>query len=189
MMLKSRLTFWPLLNSITFLLFLLSISLHAQRYAFDSANSTISFSIEHLGFLTVTGSFQKFTGTVKFTKDSVAVMATIHTNSITTKNDDRDVIIKGEQYLNVTVFPIIQIEAKGKQKNNKIVTNCWVTIRGKESRWPVTFSVRKMNNNQKLIEGKFTLHREKLMLSFGAMNDLIGDDITIQTSAMLELKQ
>lgn len=83
----------------------------AAEYQIDPAHSEIVFKIRHMGLSTVTGRFEKFTGSfdvdpknVKATKGSAVIEAA----SINTSNTKRDNHLRGEEFFSADKFPQIK---------------------------------------------------------------------------------
>lgn len=94
-------------------------SFAADTYVLDSAHTYPTFEINHLGYSTTRGRFDKTEG--KIMLDMAArtgsLDATIYTGSLSTGFDKRDAHVKSEDFFNVEKFPTVAVKA------NKFVFN------------------------------------------------------------------
>lgn len=81
----------------------------------DNAHSEIAFKVKHMMISTVTGHFENFDATIT-TNDETFNNATVAFNakidSINTKNKDRDVHLKSEDFFNSAAFPEMKFVSK-----------------------------------------------------------------------------
>lgn len=76
----------------------------------DKAHSQVNFSVTHMVFSEVTGTFKEFDAKLTASKDDFTdakVEATIKTASIDTQNEKRDGHVRSNDFLNVEQFPEI----------------------------------------------------------------------------------
>ncbi|MGS0749058.1 YceI family protein [Halpernia sp. GG3] len=79
----------------------------------DPAHSEITFKIKHMMISNVKGNFQTFDAEIQSEDDSfknAKTTAKIQTNSVYTNNTDRDNHLKGADFFNVEINPIITFE-------------------------------------------------------------------------------
>jgi polyisoprenoid-binding protein YceI len=82
--------------------------LRAAQYDIDPVHSNIFFKVKHLGISTVTGKFDKFTGTFKFDEKNSAKSRTdvkVDVTSIDTQNDMRDKHLKSPDFFDAAKYP------------------------------------------------------------------------------------
>jgi len=107
------------------------------EYKIDPDHSEILFKVRHLGIHTVTGRFEKFTGSfdvdpknVKTTKGSAVIEAA----SINTNSPKRDEHLRSEPFFQVEKNPLIKFESKAVRDVNIKDSTCTLvgdlTIRG-----------------------------------------------------------
>lgn len=81
----------------------------------DNTHSEVSFKVKHMMISTVTGHFENFEASIK-TNDETFNNATVAFNakidSINTKNKDRDVHLKSEDFFNSAEFPEMKFISK-----------------------------------------------------------------------------
>lgn len=79
----------------------------AGTWAIDATHSEVSFSVKHLGIAKVRGRFDSFEGRVVTGENPLdsSVTATIHTDSVSTGNAQRDEHVRAEDFLHAAVFP------------------------------------------------------------------------------------
>lgn len=106
------------LSIFLFLSIFFSVHCGATEYQVDVMRSDIGFVIKHI-FTKVHGEFTQFKGT--FTIDDLdlsikRVAFTIYPNSINTQNEDRDGILKGRHFFDVSTYPEITFVGKSTRK-------------------------------------------------------------------------
>lgn len=85
------------------------------NWSIDNAHSEIAFKVKHMMISTVTGHFEDFTASAKtngddFTNANFEFSA--KTASINTKNKDRDVHLKSDDFFNSEKFPEMKFVSK-----------------------------------------------------------------------------
>jgi polyisoprenoid-binding protein YceI len=89
------------------------------KWSLDPSHSEIQFKVKHLMISTVTGAFNKFTGTVEtegedFTTAKVHFVADI--DSINTNNEHRDAHLKNGDFFDADKHPQLEFIGKGMEK-------------------------------------------------------------------------
>ncbi len=88
----------------------------AAEYTIDPVHSKILFKVKHLGISTVTGRFDKFSGTYEYdpknTKAAKAT-ATIEAASVNSDVEKRDNHLRSADFLDVQKFPKLTFTSKG----------------------------------------------------------------------------
>ena len=99
---------------MTFRIILLLLAVLAQpaaalEYAIDPGHTYASFEIDHLGFSTQRGQFNRTSGTIDFDSEarSGRIEIRIDAASLDTGFDLRDEVLRGESWFNTQVFPDI----------------------------------------------------------------------------------
>lgn len=81
----------------------------------DTAHSEIAFKVKHMMISTVTGHFEDFNASVE-TESENFVGANFNfsakTNSINTKNSDRDAHLKSDDFFNAETYPELKFKSK-----------------------------------------------------------------------------
>ena len=80
-----------------------------QTYQIDPDHSRVEFTIRHM-FSKVTGSFDEFSGTIKYDADAPAtssVSAVIQASSIDTNKPERDKHLKSPDFFDVATYPTL----------------------------------------------------------------------------------
>ncbi len=117
-----------------FLLFSFSSSAATTTYMVDAAHSQIHFSVTHLMFFKVRGSFNEFSGSVDVdpaAKTLSAARATINTTTINTRDEKRDEHLRSNDFFDATNHPTISFTSKkvsGSGDNMTVIGD--ITIRG-----------------------------------------------------------
>ncbi|HEX6735569.1 MAG TPA: YceI family protein [Azonexus sp.] len=97
------------LRCLPLLLALLALPAVAEEYVVDPEHTYASFEIDHLGFSTLRGRFNRSSGSIDFdpAAQQVALEIRIAAASLDTGFEVRDDILRGEQWFNVRDFPDI----------------------------------------------------------------------------------
>jgi polyisoprenoid-binding protein YceI len=80
-------------------------------WTYDPQNSSVQWSLKHLGIATARGQFTSVRATLDFSSDNPvdwSAAAEIDVDSITSGHAKRDEDIKGERYLDVARFPTLR---------------------------------------------------------------------------------
>ncbi len=91
------------------LLALFALPVVAAEYAIDSSHTYASFEIDHLGFSTQRGQFNRTSGSIDFDSNarSGRIEIRIDAASLDTGFDLRDEVLRGESWFNTKAFPDI----------------------------------------------------------------------------------
>jgi polyisoprenoid-binding protein YceI len=79
-------------------------------YSIDPAHSEAGFTVRHMGFSKVRGSFEELEGTVRMAPGDLSTLeaeATIQSQSITTRDEKRDTHLRSEDFFQVNDYPTI----------------------------------------------------------------------------------
>lgn len=158
-------------------------------YALDEAHKRIGFQVQHMMVSVVRGEFASAAARIHVAEDPLrsSLSATIRTESLTTHNEDRDLHLRGPDFLDVEKFPAIEFRSTAiswQETNDEIfmwarLRNNPLTRRGAAARVPESAAAS---------PGKFVLHGEltvkdvrrpvDLRVDFGgARRDPYGQDI------------
>jgi polyisoprenoid-binding protein YceI len=116
----------------------------ADTYTLDPAHTQISFKVKHLGITTVTGKFDRFSGTFEFDPKNIEAGSTsvsIDVSSVDTGIEARDNHLRTSDFFDVENHPLITFKsAKIRNvKDDKFQIIGDLTIRGVTK--PVTLDV------------------------------------------------
>ena len=87
-----------------------------NTYTIDPDRSRVAFSVRHLGFSRVSGSFKEFRGTIRFDSrdlNSLAAEANITVASIDTGDKDRDDNLRSKEFFAADEYPEITFVSTG----------------------------------------------------------------------------
>ncbi len=167
------------------------------KWALDPTHSELQFKVKHLMISTVTGQFNKFSGTVEtkeddFTTAKIDFAAEI--DSISTNNEQRDAHLKNGDFFDAASHPQLTFKS---EKLEKITADEYklhgtLTMRGtsKKINLDVEFggvTVDPWGNTRAgfTITGK--INRQDFGVSFGAVTEtgglLLGDEVKIIANA------
>ncbi len=134
----------------------------------------ISFEISHLGVLKVEGKFNQIQGEFRKEGGIWMIEGSIDAKSISTGNASRDKTVLTDQYLNADKYPTIPFIAKLDTSGEGLIMIVEAEVRG----LPLEFSVPLEMVENELVSQPVVIDRTSIGLDFGAMDALIGDEIT-----------
>lgn len=154
------------------------------KWVLDTSHSDVQFKIKHLMISTVTGQFNKFSGSVEtdsedFTNAKVFFIADI--SSISTNNEQRDAHLKNSDFFDATNFPELIFESDSIEKisDDEYKLRGTLTMRGisKKITLNATFGgiTKDPWGNTKAgfsVTGK--INRQDFGISFGAVTETGG---------------
>jgi polyisoprenoid-binding protein YceI len=91
----------------------------ATMYELDPGSSKISFSVRHMMFSKVHGSFTRFKGTLLFDRENPEASqteATLEVQSITTHESSRDDYLRTSEFFEASRYPTITFKSESFQK-------------------------------------------------------------------------
>jgi len=91
------------------------LAVTAGTYVVDPSHSVLSFSVRHMGFATVTGTFASSEGQITIPESGIAGMsatATVAVESISMNNDDRDGHLKSPDFFDAANHPTLTLVTK-----------------------------------------------------------------------------
>lgn len=151
-------------------------ALYASNYNIDKSHSNVGFKVKHMMISSVTGKFDKFTGTIEYdekTKTLKKLTGKIDVNSINTDNKKRDDHLRDPDFFNAKKYPEITFKltkVKGDEAYGKL------TMRG------VTKDVKLDFENNGVIKDPWGNQRVGFALS-GKINRL---DYGLKYNSILE---
>lgn len=86
-----------------------------HTYTIDPSHSRLGFTVRHMGFSKVRGSFEQFEGTVHLDPEDLSTLeaeGTIRADSITTSDEKRDAHLRSEDFLDVENHPTITFTSR-----------------------------------------------------------------------------
>jgi polyisoprenoid-binding protein YceI len=122
-------------------------TLHAANYTVDPGHTYVSFAINHLGFSTMRGKFDKQSGSLSYdpAAKSASVTIEIDAASIDTGHDKRDEHLRSPDFINAVEHPTITFKSTkagwSGDKLSSVTGN--LTIMGVSK--PVTLKVDSIN--------------------------------------------
>ena len=122
----------------------------AENYTIDPGHTYVSFAVNHLGFSTMRGKFDKQSGSMSYdpAAKKASVMIEIEAGSIDTGHTKRDEHLSSPDFLNVVENPTITFKStKAGWSGNKLTTVTGdLTVLGVSK--PVTLNVTSINCGQ-----------------------------------------
>lgn len=89
--------------------------MNTTNWSIDNTHSEIAFKVRHMMISTVTGNFEDFQATAKTNGDdfkNAVIEFSAKTESINTKNGDRDAHLKSDDFFNAEKFPEVKFVSK-----------------------------------------------------------------------------
>lgn len=166
----------------------------ADVYEIDTAHSTVSFQVRHLGISKVRGWFSGFAGTLDFDPANMAatkIQGTIQTASIDTRNEKRDDHLRGEDFFWAEKHPEISFESTSVEPTGettaKVTGN--LTMRGVTK--PVILDAEYLGaivdpwgNHKAGFSASTTINRKDWGIVWNKILDTggltVGDEVTIE---------
>ena len=147
----------------------------------DTERSQVSFHVTHLGVLSVDGTFTSFQGSCVFDQDQLLeISGAIAVSSIDTQDQERNKTLLSEPYLDPAQYPLITFTSQSivEAPDGQLTLSGELSV--KSFKGPIAFQATVTTNQsgQVILDATPTLSREYLGLHFGAMDALIGDEIT-----------
>ncbi|MBM7691270.1 polyisoprenoid-binding protein YceI [Peribacillus deserti] len=163
------------------------------KWALDPTHSSVDFSVKHMMFAKVNGSFNKFDAVIEADPadlTSADIEFTIDAASIDTRNDDRDVHLRSADFFDTENYPSITFKSNEitKTSENEYSVAGVLTVHGvtRPETFTVTFEGQGKDpwGNEKAgfsVEGK--IKRSDFGLTWNAALEtggvLVGDQINI----------
>jgi polyisoprenoid-binding protein YceI len=172
------------------------------QWTIDPAHSEIKFKVKHLVVSTVTGQFNRFTGTVEAQKPDfrdarVAFEAEI--DSISTNNEQRDAHLKSPDFFDAASFPTLSFESTSvtRKSDDLYVVAGDMTIRGTKRK--ITLDVR-YNGTVKGFDGDVAgfeiagkLNRQDFGLRWNALTEtggvVVSNEVRLDIAVELKLAE
>lgn len=169
------------------------------KWVIDPAHTEVHFKVKHLVISTVTGSFEKFDGSLTTSEDDFSdaeVEFSADVNSINTNAPDRDAHLKSPDFFDAANFPKLTFKSKKitKTGDDEYKLTGDITIRGttKEITLDVTFggTIKDPWGNTKAgfeITGK--LNRKDFGLHWSAITEtggvVVADEVKLALNVEL----
>ena len=170
---------------------------HTDTYKFDTNHTQIQFKATHLVVSKVSGSFDKFEGTINLDPHNItgsSVEVSIETASINTQQAKRDGHVKSSDFLDVENNPAITFKSSGiKKKGDGHVATGTLTIRGVAKEVEITFDVQgpitdHMGRELIVVSLKFEINRHDFGVSWSKKLDsgglVVGDKVKIDINVV-----
>lgn len=167
-------------------------ALRPGNYALDPDHAALIFKVDHLGFSTYVGRFERFDVSLEFEEDDPAasrVAAVIDMTSLDVANDDFAETLMGPGWFDAAAFPEAQFQSTGiviTGENAGIMTGD-LTLHGVTA--PVTLEVSFNGGGRDRLRGAYAIglsaRGEISRTAFGVdrFNGLVGDKVGIEIEA------
>jgi polyisoprenoid-binding protein YceI len=170
------------------------------QWIIDPAHTEVKFKVKHLVVSTVTGRFDKVTGTVQASKPDFSdarIQFEADVDSINTNNEQRDAHLKSPDFFDTANFPKLSfvstsIRPKGE---NKYELKGDMTIRGTKRNiaLDVTYNgtVKGFDGDVAAFEITGKLNRQEFGLRWNAMTEtggvVVSDEVKLDIAAELKM--
>lgn len=176
-------------------------TLTQTKWAIDPTHSEVQFKIKHLVISTVTGTFNKFEGTLETENedfDGASASFAIDVDSIDTNVADRDAHLRSDDFFNAEQFPQIKFEGKLKKVTaSKYKLSGPLTIRDNsiDSEFDVELGgtmVDGYGQTKAGFEITGVVNRKEFGLRWDMVTEaggvVVGDDVKLQLNVQLVLQ-
>ena len=168
-----------------------------ETWVLDPTHSEIQFKIKHLMISTVTGQFNKFSGTVETEEDDFTT-AKVHfraeVNSISTNNEQRDAHLRTGDFFDAEKYPDVVFEGQKMEKagENEYKLHGTITMRGVSKKLVLDVEFGGITkdpwgNTRTGFSVTGKINRQDYGMSFGAVSEtgglLLGDEVKINANA------
>jgi len=170
----------------------------AATWQIDPAHTQVEFTIKHMMFAKVRGSFNTFSGEIQQGENgdlsNGSFSATIQTSSIDTRNSDRDQHLRSGDFFDVENFPTITFNSTSIERisEDQLKVNGELTIRDVTK--TITLSMTETGTgvdpwgNMRIgIQAEGTISRKEYGLTWNqaleAGGVLVGDEVTLVIEA------
>ncbi|HEY3876944.1 MAG TPA: YceI family protein [Candidatus Kapabacteria bacterium] len=163
----------------------------------DKAHSAAGFSVRHLMISNVRGEFRELTGTLQYDPlhiEHSAISVTIQTDSIDTREPNRDTHLKSADFFEVEKYPEITFQSNAWQHKNddELLVKGNLTMHGVTRE--VTLNVERTplvtdpwGGTRVGFTGKTKINRKDFGLTYGTVietgNLVVGEEVTIALEA------
>lgn len=152
----------------------------AGSYVIDPTHSRIGFSARHAVITKVRGAFNEFEGKGSVKDGQANLEVTINTDSIDTRQADRDAHLKSEDFFNAASFPNIKfVSTSAKQVGEGFVVDGNLTIKDVTKPLTIEFAYTgaatdPFGNKRVGLEGEAEINRPDFGLTWNAILETGG---------------
>jgi polyisoprenoid-binding protein YceI len=152
----------------------------AGSYVIDPTHSRIGFSARHAVITKVRGAFNAFEGKGSVNDGQANLEVTINTDSIDTRQADRDAHLKSEDFFNAAAFPHIKfVSTSVKQVGEGFVVDGNLTIKDVTKPLSIQFAYTgaatdPFGNKRVGLEGEAEINRPDFGLTWNAILETGG---------------
>lgn len=171
-----------------------SVQQALETYTIDPLHSRLGFTVRHMGFSKVRGSFETFEGTVWMEPGDLSTLetsATVQTKSVTTNADDRDAHLRSADFFDAENHPAITFRSTDVRdvSGNSFILVGELTIRGVTREVVLTGEFLgegkdPWGNTRIGFEARTQINRKEFGLNWNAVLEaggfLVGDEVDIE---------
>lgn len=164
-----------------------------QLFRLDGSHSHLSFQVKHMMIAKVKGGFDTFHADLNLNPDDLTdaeIKFTIETNSVDSKNDDRDTHLRSADFFDVEKFPTMTFVATDIKKTDDDEYKLTGDFTIKDVTKPVTFDVEYNGKGKNpwgvevvAFEGAAKINRKDFGLTWNAALEsggvLVSDEIKL----------
>lgn len=169
-----------------------------QTYTIDPSHSRLGFSVRHLGFSKVRGSFEQFEGTLRMDGDDLSTLqaeATVQTATVTTNDAKRDEHLRSGDFFLVDEHPTITFQSTGVRdvSGNTFTLEGDFTLRGVTKRIALQAEylgsgADPWGNEKAAFEAHTTINRKDYGLNWNAALEAGGFLVSDEVEITLEIQ-
>ena len=165
-----------------------------EKFEIDAAQTSIGFTVRHLGVSNVRGKFNQLDGEIYFDEANInrsSIRVTVYASSIDTENEKRDNHLRSADFFDAATYPTITFKSTGVQvvDDNNVKLTGDLTMHGVTK--PVTLDVEYLGQGNSPFgdvragfEASTKINREDFGLGWNVALEaggvLVGKEIKIQ---------
>jgi len=151
----------------------------------EALKSTISFSVQKLGFITVQGTIADFSGTIAFSKEDLTNSffdVCVRASTLSTGNPKRDEHLKSPDFFAIQNHPKVCFKSSSvKEQQGEYIAIGALTILGNTHNVEIPLKF-----NGSAFEGAFSLNRKDYGLGKKFPAFFIGNSVSLQITCTLK---
>lgn len=170
-----------------------------SQWTLNLAKTNVGFSLKHLMFSTVKGTFSKVSSSLLLNEehfDQSSVKVEVETKTVSTNDKDRDLYLIGDDFFNPSKFPLMTFQSKkikGEFTSFTIEGDLTIKDRTQAVSLKGTLSWVNSDKNILMVKANGKVNRKDFGLSWNALMEtggvLVGENVNIEIEAQYDLSK